>query len=69
MDPLVERWKRMIAENTRAAEMLESGEMRTFTGPGSGPESDTSAADAKKLRDINRMLEDLVHRRMESDFH
>jgi hypothetical protein len=56
----VERWKRLIADNTRAAEMLESGEMRLFRGPGNGPEQDVSARWAKRLREISAMLQQLV---------
>jgi hypothetical protein len=60
MDRSVERWKRLIAENTRVAEMLESRKMRAYLGPGPDAVSDVSAAEAKRLRTISAELQRLV---------
>ena len=40
--------------------------MRTFSGPSSDPESDTSAADAKRLRQVNAVVQELVDRRVQA---
>jgi hypothetical protein len=59
----LERWKKMIAENTRLAEGLESKKFRLFSGPGRDPDSDISANLLSRLREINTELQRLIDRR------
>ena len=67
MNQHVERWKKMIAKNTRVAEQLESKKMRAFSGPGSNPDSDVSAAVAAGLREVITELQTLIDRARSED--
>jgi hypothetical protein len=58
----IERWKKKIAESTRVAELLETGEMRTYSGPRSDPQSDVSAREAARLRDLVAELQGIIDR-------
>jgi hypothetical protein len=64
-DPHTQRWRQLIGEFSRVADMLESGKIRSFAGSADGRETETSAADAKLLRTINAMLLELVRRRLQ----
>jgi|HubBroStandDraft_1064217.scaffolds.fasta_scaffold154773_2 hypothetical protein len=61
-DLMIENWRRQVAENTRAIEMYESGKMRSHLGPGSNAQTDTTAEDVKRLREINALLQGLIER-------